>query len=380
MWVPASCLGNESAAVDDLHCVTVSGDPRARGLAHGEEFRELVHRGLGQWKDALAARLGSDPHPYLRRLREETAFAAAMDRWTPGLTAEIAGIAEGAAVDPEDVFAYQLADEEWWYFSEATARPAPDSPDGEACSGFAVRRGSAVAPLLGQNMDLPSHFDGTQIVLRVDTGEREIVLLTAAGYLGLTGCNDAGVGLCVNTLMSLKRSRQGLPVAAVVRGVLERPTGSEARRFVETVPHASGQNYLIASRDGVVDLEASAGRVMNYEPDGQCVWHTNHPLVNDDVQDSGKDGAAGATGNSAQRFEFLGRKASDVRDLPALKRLLSDTSVPLCIERDSGRGSITFGSIVMSLNDPPSVAVTLGPPTQTAWQDVAFSSRAAAAR
>src|SRR5438034_663001 len=87
-------------------------------------------------------------------------------------------------------------------------------------SGTGRERGGA---LLAQNMDLPEVMDGGQTILRstAPDGTRTVVL-TAAGMIGLTGCSSAGVGVCVNTLSMLNHSPDGLPVAFVVRGLLER--------------------------------------------------------------------------------------------------------------------------------------------------------------
>ena len=47
----------------------------------------------------------------------------------------------------------------------------------------------------------------------------------------------------------LNHSRAGLPVAFVMRGVLERTSVNAAAAFLEDVPHASGQHYALADPD-----------------------------------------------------------------------------------------------------------------------------------
>jgi len=180
-----------------------------------------------------------------------TGFVAEIERHTPDLLDEVRGIAEAAGVAFERVLALNLMDEEWWLTAPAERR--------DACSVLAAAGDEAHPPLLAQNVDLPEVMDGAQAIVRWDDGEgRAGVVLTAAGMIGLTGVNAAGLGVCVNTLPMLNHSRAGLPVAFVMRGVLERTTAAGAAAFLETVPHASGQHYALAAADGVMGYECSA--------------------------------------------------------------------------------------------------------------------------
>ena len=113
--------------------------------------------------------------------------------------------------------------------------------------------------------------------------------LTAAGMIGLTGVNAAGLGVCVNTLPMLNHSRAGLPVAFVMRGVLERTTAAGAAAFLETVPHASGQHYALAAADGVMGYECSAAGAVRSDDGSGGLRHTNHPLRSGDLDPARAD-------------------------------------------------------------------------------------------
>ena len=65
----------------------------------------------------------------------------------------------------------------------------------------------------------------------------------------------------------------------------------ELLNFIKTVPHASGQNYVIGIRDEVFDFEASANQVIQFKSKNKngSLCHTNHPLINDDVKAWYKD-------------------------------------------------------------------------------------------
>ena len=111
-------------------------------------------------------------------------------------------------------------------------------------------------------MDIPSLFDGAQAVIshKSDDG-RTTRVFTYAGMIGLTGCNSDGVAVVVNNLDVLPTSSTGLPVAFVLRGVLQQRNLDEAVSFVQNVSHATGQHYGIGSPEGLASLEGWGGGV-----------------------------------------------------------------------------------------------------------------------
>ena len=129
-------------------------------------------------------------------------------------------------------------------------------------------------------MDLGWYTDGFQALLEVDDGEAPAALVfTTAGMLGLLGVNAAGVGVCVNSLPQLPSAPEGLPVAFVIRRLLQARAAEEALGLVQTLPHATNQHYVIAGPGVARSFEAGAGGVTEYlPPDPTRVLHTNHPL------------------------------------------------------------------------------------------------------
>ena len=122
-------------------------------------------------------------------------------------------------------------------------------------------------------MDLENYTDGFQVLMRLEatTAEPEQLILTHPGLIALNGLNQFGIGVCVNTLMQLKASHDGLPVAFVIRGILKSKNKKESLAFIKDVNHASGQNYLIGIQGEVFDFEASANQVIRYNPN-QPKW------------------------------------------------------------------------------------------------------------
>jgi hypothetical protein len=216
-------------------------------------------------------------------------------------------------------------------------------------------------------MDLPEVMDGAQAIVRHDDGQGDgSTMLTAAGMIGLTGVSSAGLGVCVNTLSMLYHSRDGLPVAFVMRGALAQGSVAGAAAFLDRVPHASGQHYALADRTEVAGYECSAaGAVRSDSGDGR-LCHTNHPLRSTDL-----DPAVPAEGreDSHIRLAAIEAAAPDVATGADCERALADREAPLCVVAEPGHPWLTFGSIWAELGASPRVRIAPGPPDRTAWLD-----------
>ncbi len=354
--------------------VTLEGDALARGRAHGEELRVQIRGARERWRDELASAVGSDVDGYLRDFLAVTDFPSAIDAHTPGMLDEVRGIAQGAGLEFEECLAYQLADEEWWFRDRRTQQPRA----AEQCSTAGAVGTSGAPTVVGQNMDMESFRDGTQTLLRIESsaGEPDALVFTAAGLVALDGCNRSGLGVCVNTLRELTPDARGLPVAFAIRGLLRCRELAEADAYLRRVPHASGQNYLVGTPEGIVDLECSAGGASEYRPTPTRAVHTNHALASADLV-SDLDLPAGALPGSTThaRFELLAREllghdgALDVRKLRAV---FGDRTVPLSRAPSREGGFMTFGSVVMELGKEPVLHLAPGPPAHTPFTAHAF--------
>ena len=346
--------------------VELSGDAYARGLAGGQAMRSRIHSHMAAWREWLAAVTGADPDDYLRRMLRETDYRAAIGRHTPDLLEEVRGLAAGAGVDPDLMFALQLMDEEWFYRRGAgLRRRAPDK-----CSSLAIVEPGGPT-WIGQNMDLGRYTHGHQVALRIaaDGGHPGSLVFTTAGVIALMGVNDAGLGVCVNSLPQLPSAPQGVPVAFVVRRLLQARTVAEAAALVLEIPHATNQHYLLAEPGALRSFEASAAGVTEYRPpDPRRIFHTNHPLT----EEQGTPEAEAARHNSARRLaSVVGRLSGGAPGLADIQASLSacdDPDNPVC--RTGGDGDIGFtcGSMISALT-PGAVEswMSPGPPNEAGY-------------
>jgi hypothetical protein len=141
---------------------------------------------------------------------------------------------------------------------------------------------------------------------------------------------------------------------------------------------------------GLVCLEASANKVSRFipHPGATRIFHTNHPLVNDDLWLEGKNFEMAAP-QLRESFK-KGRTNSETR-LEALKKRLGDTSKPVTVETAKsilsshddpeypvcrhgrpGQGDITTFSLIMVLKALPEFHVAPGPPCKTEFRTYTF--------
>ena len=380
----------ENPMDEKLNPLVLTGTPRQRGRAHGESLRPAIREGIARWKACLGKNTGLHPDrcAYLRQFLAARDFLPALQKWTPGLVDEIEGIAEGAGLDFPTVYAWQLVDEEWLYRREAFFGTF-EAPPG--CSGIGVFGDRAGAPLLAQTMDIPGYYHDLQTILHIQYphSDLEAFVFTIPGMVAINGLNNHGVGVCVNTLSQLQPARDGLPVAAVLCGILECKTGVEAEGFVRMIRHASGQNYLIGSPQGITSLECSASKVVAFAPSGRSlpVWHTNHPLVNDDTRRFWNAYQKATPELKAQidldlkdstdRCVYLERELADASrgmTVESIHSILSVHDVPVCVDYQDDNQSHTYGCLIMELAVPPVLHITLGPPCSHPLQEFRYST------
>jgi len=366
--------------------IELRGGPRQRGRIHGETLRPLVREHLERWKDALQRDMNVDPDQYVTEFLADTNFLPAAQRWTPELLEELRGIAEGAGTDFRHTLVRALSDEEPWYRRERRLGAAGE----KGCSSIGVDARPGHPTLIAQNMDTPRWWDGHQVLLHIIDPDSpvEVFAFTVAGKISLAGLNSAGVGVCCNTLSQLDYARDGLAEDFVVRGFLAKPSLEEGLRFMRTVKHASGQNYTVGGPGSrAVNLECSAASVREFRP-AQCndrVYHTNHPLVNEDQgvfrrMTQGRSAAELETlfyGTSFPRKDSLDRTFGDAAiepNIESIKRAFSSHDGPVCRhgDREGKADQFTLGCLIMELDSTPRLHVSPGPPCCTAFQTFEF--------
>jgi isopenicillin-N N-acyltransferase like protein len=361
-----------------LRVLDLEGTPRNRGLIHGRTMKEQIHRIVALWKAELAGAFKTDADRFIAELIRRTDFVSAMSKWTPELLEEIRGLAEGAEIDFETALALQLPDECFVHGASIV---------GEHCSSLGLSKNAVGPTIIAQNMDTPPFADGFQLVLHVKDANLESFVLTQAGCIGLNGMNSRAIAICCNSLWQLNGSRDGLPVACIVRGVLQQRSEEDAIAFLRKVKHASGQNYVIGGPTRAMSFECSAGRVDQFKPNGRddVVWHTNHPLANNDFIPAYRalrqqpNEQAKSEANTRARLACLEKHLTErgaVRNVDVIKATLSardSADYPVSRPRKPNSAVFTFASTIMVLSERPEMHIAPGPPDSMPYELLSFN-------
>ena len=352
-------------------------------------MRSKINEAVKLWKEELFKALDSDPDKYIDEFVENTHFTKSIKKWSPNLLEEVKGISDGSGLDFKTLYAFQLADEEWWY--RRNKKLGIVLSENKNCSALGVFGQEGFPPLLAQNMDIPKWTNGFQVLFHIkhQHSNLESFVFSYAGMIALNGLNSKSIGVCVNTLLQLNQRLDGMPVAFIIRGILEQERFNDALRFVNTVKHASGQNYTIGGPEEIIAFECSANKVSRFIPykSATRVYHTNHPLVNDDqdiykevIKKMPPDAVKKSLHNTKTRFESLEKRLKDPSKkitVETIKSTLSshdDPQNPICYDLRKDRSGFTAGSMIYELSDSPVLHLAPGPPCSTEYKIYRFKN------
>jgi isopenicillin-N N-acyltransferase-like protein len=357
-----------------LRVVNLAGTPYQMGKVHGQTLKAEIHELVRRWKEDLEKTYQVTAEVFIRELLKKTDFKPAMDRWTPGLLDEVRGIADGAGIDFDTMYAYQLIDEVW--------AMGPDLGFSK-CTTVAAGKRNGNPAYVAQTLDIPAFYHGYQTVLRIrdDRDDLETLVFTIPGVVAANGLNSRSVGVCVNAVTQLAYSPKGLPVDFIVRGILRQRTYEQAVKFLQDIRPAAPQTYVLGGPGQVAVFERSAGKMSRFVPfaGAEFSYHTNHPLINDDFNprfpDMLKRKNMTLEGYQAgcPRFNFLGQLLKDnsvTIDLDTLQGIFKN--------RASGiNNEGTYGCTIMVLGGKPELYISPGRPDETPFQVLGFSPRSA---
>ncbi len=227
-------------------------DPRERGHAHGELWREEI-RELSTLRAGLCvARAG---YRSLAELDETAArHLPILARELPALSEELLGIAAGSGVSVARIVVLNQ------YTDLRDLSNVEVSPGGvrEGDGGTAIYLSGPDGPVLGQTWDLHAGAAPFVRMIRVAPrdGSQEVLCLTLTGCLGVAGIGRDGVAVTTNNLSSTD-ARVGLLWPALVREMLAQPDARAAYETLRHAPLSSGHHYMIADGREFFGVETS---------------------------------------------------------------------------------------------------------------------------
>jgi isopenicillin-N N-acyltransferase like protein len=318
--------------------------PRERGRAHGEAFRPLIAE-VAALRTELAVGWGfSDGAAVLEVAR---AHLPVLEAFSSSLHAELVGIAEGAALTPEEIVVLNH------YTDLRDIGGGPPRVEEDCTAAWARTPAGAV---LGQTWDTHGSARPYVCMLGVPSegGEPAAWLLSIVGCVGMTGLNDVGVGVAINNLISTDAG-VGVVWPAVVRRALRACTATEARDVILSAPLGSGHHYLVADRMAAFGIETSGrSRTVVFGGDRDAFVHTNHCLAGEVAAHS----RVSPESTTHDRYQILeaGLRNAPLRDVHDLwERLGSHEAYPRAVcthmaTADRPHAMATCGAVAMDLD------------------------------
>jgi isopenicillin-N N-acyltransferase-like protein len=254
-----------------LPLVDVAGTPRDCGVAYGEAAADLIAANTANYMRRFAAVAGIDAES---ARGYGASFRAATNAFAPRVGEMLDGVAEGSGVPVDEVYALNGRTELIY-----SAYP-------HECTALAVlgERSATGHTLLAQNWDW--HPDQRPFALLLATRDelgRRAIALTEAGMLAKAGLNDAGLGVCVNMLGTLRDRRDGgVPYHVLLRAALDARHLGAAIKAVCGTPRGASINLLLAQAypagtpGEAIDLEVAPDDVGFLHPVDGVLTHANH--------------------------------------------------------------------------------------------------------
>jgi isopenicillin-N N-acyltransferase-like protein len=404
-----------------LPLIAVRGTPSECGVAYGRQAADLVAANIEAYLDRFATRARLDQTTVRRA---GTAFRDATRAYQPRIAAMLDGVAAGADVLVEELYAVNGRTEllSGALRSECTSVGVLDS------------RTAGGHTLLAQNWDWhPAQRPYTVLLATRDERGFAVITLAEAGMVAKAGLNSAGVGLCVNLLGSDRDGRPGgVPYHVLLRGALEADCLSLALRAVCTMPRSASVNLMLGQagpqyEDGapvgisggtsgggsagvpeaasggassgasggvssagwtggeVVDVELVPGAVGVLNPVDGLLTHANHLVSGVPARDTYADRGGSSYFRGARVARLLATPKSPTPGTTAVAGLISESAIAaaladplrqphaICRHADPRDGdddlSETLYSVIMDLDDRR-LSVAAGPPCAHPYVDV----------
>jgi isopenicillin-N N-acyltransferase-like protein len=356
-----------------LPLIDLVADAAESGRIHGRAAAPAIRDNV----ESYLARFALGGVDRAAALAEAERWIGRIDRYNGPYGEEMRGIAEGAGVDLEAVallnVRYELS---YSLFARETLELIPTAK-ADGCTAFAAlpevtRNGGTV---LAQNWDWMAGVKGRLVVLRRRGGDRpRFICVSQAGIAGgMMGLNEAGLGLCVNGLVSDHEGRHPdeKPFHVRVREILEQPNLHRALKVVLESNRVCSANFLLGHADGeAIDIEAAPDRSGVLSPEDGIVVHANHFEAAPGVV-SINERTGPSTLYRGPRLKRRLRQANRPLEQAAIRDLLSDHAGhpwSICRHPDPAepelRRTITVTSVILDL-DRRVLHASDGPPCES---------------
>ncbi len=263
-----------------LRVLQLEGSSYEIGYRHGQELKEEIAVITGRWKALLEEQWQMSHEAAIEQFLSTTKHVEAIEESCPELLLEVKGIADGSGLPYKTILAFQMSEEMDIYAQR---------PPRERCTAIATSGNGQHPAIVSQNMDPPLFLHGYPTILHMKRANgKEAFILTVPGLIGINGMARQGVAVACNSISMLNSSDDGLPVAFILRTILEQNNMNEIDAFLRGIAHATPQTYTVGDRKEARCYECSKGGCSTYVtfPEQQVILHTNFAIANRDFNEN----------------------------------------------------------------------------------------------
>ncbi|MBO8171913.1 MAG: hypothetical protein H0Z33_08480 [Bacillaceae bacterium] len=251
----------------------LTGSYREIGRVHGQSGKQEILQSLKTYEDMFFHFSKID----WKKAREQALIHVdAIENYDPDMLEEMQGIAEGAGVDFEDILVLNARSEIALANYETSGVNYTDG-----CTAIGVAPPISDDTIIGQNWDWKASQSQSLLFLEIEQkGKPAVKMVTEGGIIGKIGFNTAGVGVCLNALLTNKKTDQ-VPIHLGLRGVLNAESFEEAVTRIDGGQMASTANFLVAGdhtreENRVANIEVSPFGIDVMSATDGWITHTNH--------------------------------------------------------------------------------------------------------
>ena len=259
--------------------------PHERGVELGRHFAREVAHTVATYRTLFETRATG---PFDVDLWAERAWDA-IRRLAPVHAEEIAGIAEGAGLDPRQVASVNAR----------TEILVAANPTGQTECSTVVSLPPGRPPVAVQTWDWYDAMSDGWFTWTIPMPDGRVVqTVTEFGMLAKIGVNDRGVGVMLNMLHhandagAVAGGEIGHPVHLLSRAILDHASSADEAVAIASSPRTSASTSLtvVDDRGGAASVELFPGGPGVFGPTDGVLVRTNHF-----VSDTGRDGCLAST-------------------------------------------------------------------------------------
>jgi isopenicillin-N N-acyltransferase like protein len=363
--------------MSSLPLLELGPDPLERGRIHGKTLsaavRDNIETYLSRFESAGASRPSvlAQSEGWLDFIRNDNAEYAE----------EMTAIASSAGVSEIEIAMLNARFEITYLVFGKEAQTVNRKLEQEGCSSFGLMPEATASgkTLLCQNWDWLERVRGRTYIQRIrrssvpGEGKPDMIGFSEAGIVGSKmGVNAAGIGLCVNGLVTPMDGTTGLrkPFHVRCREILDAWRFDQALTPVVQTDRTASSNFLIGHADGeIIDIEATPEFCSYLYPVGGLVVHANH-LVKETRTTSQMERLAANTLYRGPRLDRILRRSLGKLDQARITAALQDdfgSPAAICRLPDPAvpleKRMMTVAAVIIDLNDRVLYA-TDGPPSE----------------